>query len=106
VDEWFPAVWECSTSQVGYSQASSGTLGIDLGGSATCSAVDRPQIDGRAALSGTLNIVRMDGCKPSPGQRFTILTFASRSGDFGQVQGLGDDLRREDTETSITLVAR
>jgi hypothetical protein len=87
-----------------FTQSAGGTLAINLGASATCSAFDQLQIGGAANLGGTLRIERVDGCNPSAGQRFPIMMFGSRTGDFAQVLGLGADLRREDAPTSIDLV--
>jgi hypothetical protein len=87
-----------------YVQAAGGTLGIDLGGSSTCSAFDQLNVTGTATLGGTLSVNRSGGCTPSAGQRFPIVTFASRTGNFARMDGLGSDLRREDTPTSISLV--
>jgi hypothetical protein len=87
-----------------YVQAAGGTLGIGLGGSPACSAFDQLDVTGSAALGGTLSVNRADNCTPSAGQRFPILTFGSRTGDFVRTEGLGSTLRREDTPTSISLV--
>jgi hypothetical protein len=87
-----------------YTQGAGGTLGIDLGGSARCTAFDQLDVSGTVTLAGTLSIERIDGCTPTTGQRFPILTFGSRSGDFAQMLGLGPDLRREDSPTTISLV--
>src|SRR5262249_12112061 len=66
-----------------YTQSSSGTLNIEIGGtSAAAPDFDQLHVTGSATLGGTLNVSQINGFLPAAGQSFQILTFASRAGDF------------------------
>ncbi|MDH3495501.1 MAG: hypothetical protein OER21_01945 [Gemmatimonadota bacterium] len=56
---------------------------------------DRLNVSGRALLDGTLSVSMLGGYTPSVGDRFPVLTFASRTGDFVAmpVSGLDPSLR-------------
>jgi hypothetical protein len=62
-----------------------GTLGINLGGSASCTVFGQVKVTGAAALAGTLNVGLADGCSPGPAQSFKVMTYASHSGTFASV---------------------
>jgi len=53
------------------------------------------EITGHASLNGTLDIDLIEGFQPSFGDTFTFMTFGSRAGEFGTVNGLdlGNGLR-------------
>jgi hypothetical protein len=65
-----------------YTQTSTGTLNIEIGGLTAGTEFDRLTITGSATLNGTLNVSSIDGFAPSPGNSFQIMTFSSRSGSF------------------------
>jgi hypothetical protein len=65
-----------------YSQTSTGTLFINIGGLTAVTQYDQLKISGTATLAGTLTITLQGGFVPSSGNTFTIMTYASESGDF------------------------
>ena len=71
-----------------YSQASSGSLEMGVAGLTAGSQYSQLTISGQATLSGTLNLSLLNGFEPDLGDNFTILTFASASGQFTTVNGL------------------
>ncbi|HEY2787000.1 MAG TPA: Ig-like domain repeat protein [Fimbriiglobus sp.] len=68
-----------------YTQSSTGSLDIVLGG---INPFGRLLISGNAALGGALSVSLQSGYTPRLGDSFTVLTFASRSGDFTTMNGL------------------
>jgi hypothetical protein len=70
-----------------YVQTSTGTLNIEIGGSAPGS-FDRLEITGAATLDGTLAVALVDDFKPSLDSTFEIVTFGQRAGQFAQINGL------------------
>jgi hypothetical protein len=68
-----------------YPQTASGTLAIEVGGATPGTGHDRLVVSGAAALAGSLNVSLFGGFTPVLGQQFTVLTFASRTGDFTAV---------------------
>jgi RHS repeat-associated protein len=90
-----------------YTQASTGTTNIEIGGATAGSQYDRLHIQGTAALDGTLHINLVNGFGPSAGQDFTILDFASATGSFATINGLvqgGRTIFRVDSNpTSLVL---
>ena len=71
-----------------YTQAVDGTLRIQLGGT-DAGEYDKLEISGAASLDGTLTIEPIDDFIPEVGQQFTIMTCASRTGEFATVSGIG-----------------
>jgi hypothetical protein len=67
-----------------YTQGSSGTLTIELGGSAPgdFSVLD---VSGLASLDGTIDFDAINGFMPSAGDDFTFLLFDSLSGNFSSL---------------------
>jgi hypothetical protein len=55
---------------------------LNIGGTAA-GQYNQLKITGTATLAGTLNISLVYGYTPSTGTTFPILTYASKSGDFG-----------------------
>src|SRR5207244_1504320 len=49
---------------------------------------DQLRISGLATLAGTLNVNLINSFTPSAGNTFPLLTFGSRSGTFGTINGL------------------
>lgn len=65
-----------------YTQTATGSYGVEIGGLAPGTQHDRMAVTGSAGLAGTLNVSLIGGFNPAPGDSFTILTCASRSGTF------------------------
>jgi hypothetical protein len=91
--------------QGNYTQTAGAALDIDIAGPSTYGALT---VGGTATLAGTLNLALLNGFTPAPGTSFTILTFGSRSGDFGTENGLmfgpGEFFTPEYLGNSLTLV--
>ena len=64
-----------------------GVLEIELAGTDLVD-FDRVIASGEAQLGGTLKISLIDGFEPQIGDEFQFLTFASREGDFDEIEGL------------------
>ena len=62
-----------------------GTLGINLGGTASCSTFGQVNVAGVATLGGALSVGVTNGCSPSSTQFFQIMNYASHSGTFASV---------------------
>jgi cysteine-rich repeat protein len=62
--------------------SNNGGVFIELGGLTAGLDYDQLNITGTANLGGTLHVSFWNGFTPSVGQMFTILTYASRSGNF------------------------
>jgi hypothetical protein len=71
-----------------FTQTSSGTLIVDLGGLNAGVDADLLAITGSADLSGLLDILLVDGFIPAPGNIFTILTYADYTGAFDDISNL------------------
>lgn len=63
-------------------------LTLELGGLAPGSGYDRLDAGGEAALAGQLVLQPIAGFAPPLGASFTLLTAASRSGEFASVAGV------------------
>ena len=70
-----------------YTQSSTGSLKIELGGLTAGTQFDQLNISGTASLAGTLNLSLINSFTPSIGNSFQIITFASKSGTFSTVNG-------------------
>jgi BNR repeat-containing family member len=71
-----------------YVQGASGSTRIDLGSTGN----DELSITGTATLAGTLRVTNFGGFIPLPGQAFTVMTFASKSGDVTLDDEVGPNL--------------
>ena len=69
-------------------QTATSHLAIQIGGTTVGTQYDRLDVDGTAALAGTLDLSTTNGFVPALGQTFTVLTATSRSGAFANVTGL------------------
>jgi hypothetical protein len=83
-------------------------LFLNVGGSSACTAFDHLVVTGRAVLNEVspdsfLTVSRLDGCNPSPGQRFTILQAAPVVGTFTDVEGVAPEFALSYTPTSVVL---
>ena len=63
-----------SVSVQSYLQAASGTLAIDIGGTAADSQFDQVFVNGAAQLDGTLRVSLLNGFLPTLGNSFTVLS--------------------------------
>jgi len=70
-----------------YAQSPGGALNVELAGLSAGSQYDRLAVSGAANLDGALNITLAQNFTPAEGDEFTILTHASRSGQFSEVNG-------------------
>jgi autotransporter-associated beta strand protein len=70
-----------------YSQSTSGSLSVDIGGTAT-TQFGRMTVTGSATLNGTLNVALANGFTPVLGDRFRFMTDTSRAGFFATTNGL------------------
>jgi hypothetical protein len=68
-----------------FTQYSSGTLYIELGGTTPGTEYDQLTVTGSATLAGTLDVSLINSFTPDYGQTFTIMTYASKSGTFDTV---------------------
>ena len=66
-----------------YTQASSGSLTIGLGGVSAGNNYGELAITGSAALAGSISATAASGFAPSAGQSFPIITYASETGADG-----------------------
>ncbi len=93
-----------------YTQTSAGILRIEIGGLTPGTQFDQLKILGSATLVGTLDITRISGFVPAVGNTFTIMTFASSSGNFATVNGLdlgaGRTFQLNTLSTSLTLTVQ
>jgi len=82
-----PGLTVGTLSAAAFDQGAGGSLSIELAGTAL-GQHDQLSIGGDALLGGTLNVALVNGFQPQPGDRFTVLTFASAVGDFAIANGL------------------
>lgn len=68
-----------------YTQESSGTLSIEIGGTASDTEYDQLVVSGAANLNGTLDVSLINDFSPALGDSFTVLTYASQTGTFSTV---------------------
>jgi len=91
-----------------YTQTASGTLNIQIGGTTAGTDYDQLIVTGLTMLDGTLNVSVVNGFMPNLDDRFQILIFGSRTGDFAAENGLdlGNGLRFDPQygAGSLTLV--
>jgi hypothetical protein len=78
-----------------YTQTTTGSLTIDLGGTTAGSQYNQLAVSGTATLGGTLNVSLINGFQPVLGNSFTALTFRSYANlpnSSGLVLGQGTNL--------------
>jgi hypothetical protein len=68
-----------------YTQAGSGSLQVEIGGTASGSAYDVLAVTGEASLAGTLTVALINGFTPDPTDQFQILTYRTLSGTFDAI---------------------
>jgi hypothetical protein len=92
-----------------YTQAPTGTLSIEIGGTSPGTLYDRLAVTGSATISGTLNITTTNGFSPGTGDIFQVMTFASRvaNSTFTTINGLtqpnGSSFTPTYNATNLTL---
>ena len=64
------------------------TLTLELFGLTPGSGHDRLNVAGSVDVDGSLSLVPGGGFVPAPGDSVTLMTWASRSGEFGSVDGV------------------
>jgi hypothetical protein len=72
-----------------YTQTSTGTLNIDVGGTSVKTQFDQLDISSVASLNGILNLNLISGFVPALGETFDILNASSVQGKFSTVNGTG-----------------
>jgi len=70
-----------------YTQTSTGTLTMEIGGAAPGSGHDQLTIQGAAILAGQLNVSFLNAFEPAATDFFALLSYASLSGTFSSVTG-------------------
>ena len=78
----------------------SGTLAVEVGGQ-----VAQVSAGGGSGLGGTLAVRLAPGFAPTAGQRYTVVTSASRAGDFVTLTGLAPHFVPAATATGYDLLA-
>ncbi len=71
-----------------YTQETTGTLGVGIGGTTSDSQFGQLNVTGQASLNGTLGISLIDQFIPQQGESYRILNFGSRANDFAVELGL------------------
>ncbi len=71
-----------------YTQASAGTYDVGIGGITPGSAYGQLNVTKSASLDGTLDVSLINSYFPPQGDSYTILTFASETGNFSAEFGL------------------
>jgi hypothetical protein len=92
-----------------YTQSSTGSLNVELGGTSAGTTYDQLAVSGSASLAGTLAVSIINGFSTSRGNTFSVLTSASNTGSFSTYNGLslgnGVILRPSQSATTVTLTA-
>lgn len=88
-----------------FTQAGDGPVTVQIGGSPASGQYGRITASGSATLTGTLSIQLAGGYGPSAGQLYTVLTYASRSGQFQALTGLHPFFTASQGATAVTLNA-
>ncbi|HQU41211.1 MAG TPA: LamG domain-containing protein, partial [Pirellulales bacterium] len=71
-----------------YTQTSSGTLALDIGGTTAGTGYDQVNVSATANLAGTLDVGTLGGFSPGLGDDFQVLSFASQNGNFAAENGV------------------
>jgi len=105
-----PAATRFATLNVNgnYVQNADGRLIVQIGDAPT-NQFDKFAVSGTATLAGTLDVRLPAGFAPSPGEQFTVMTYASRTGAFSNItfQGYpaGAALSVAQTPTAVVVTA-
>ncbi len=71
----------------GFTQATSGKLAIEIGGSAPGFNFDQLNVTGSVSLDGELDLIPLNGYDPALDSQFRVLPYASRAGVFSLLVG-------------------
>src|SRR4029078_6075065 len=85
-----------------YTQTASGSLNIKLGGT-SAGQFDTLAVTGTATLAGAVNASSLNSFTATSGQRFDVLTYASKSGSYTTATG-GVTVDSATSSTTTTLV--
>jgi hypothetical protein len=88
-----------------FTQSSTATLSLALGGLAAGTQYSRLNVTGTAALAGTVSVSYVNGFVPAAGNTFALLTYASAAGTFGTVSGGSLTPRYDPGEFSLLALA-
>jgi uncharacterized protein with beta-barrel porin domain len=72
-----------------YTQTSTGTLAIEIGGYTPGTGYDQVSVSGQAVVGGTLKLSLVNGFRPNVGDTFVIVTSSSAGGNFATITGTG-----------------
>ncbi len=91
-----------------YTQNSTGTLAIEIGGTTAGTQFDQLNVTGTATLGGTLALSLISPFSPAVGNSFMVMTFASHgTSDFGRITGVsiggGKSLQVATNATNVTI---
>jgi len=87
-----------------YTQGPTGVLVAEIGGLSQGVTFDLLQVTGVANLDGTLTTTLINGFVPTQGDRFDVITFASRTGDFATFNApTGAQFQREVGSSAYTI---
>jgi hypothetical protein len=82
---------------------------LAIGGTAPGTGCGQVSVSGQVTLAGALTLDHRNGFRPSPGDRFAVISFQSATGDFASINGLdygnGLFLKPQFTRTGLTLEA-
>lgn len=71
-----------------WTQASNGTLNMEIAGATADTQYDQLVVNGTATLNGTMSLVLLNGYMPSNGTSYQLITYYSVSGNFTSTTGL------------------
>jgi hypothetical protein len=80
-----------------------GTVVQRLGGLSPGIDFDQVVVSGGVTLGGTLDVQTIGGFVPAIGNSFDLLTYGSRSGEFGTIQGNGEIYTATYGSSALTL---
>jgi hypothetical protein len=86
-----------------YNQGAGGTFTAKISGTG-CTSNDEFTFTGAASLAGPLKIAYVNGCAPTAGAQFTLMTFASKIGTFSSVTE-GWNITYNTTSVVVTYTA-
>lgn len=85
-----------------YNQSAAGAFAVEIGGYTPGAEHDRLVVTSTATLAGTLKVARINGFIPLAGDQFTVLTAATRLGQFDSVESC-DPVTVAYTDTSVIV---
>lgn len=88
-----------------FTQASSGKVNLELGGTNAGADFDQLRVTGSSTLDGTLAVTLLGTFAPGKDQSFQVMSFASHAGEFARTQlpSTGEALTASYSGTSLTL---